>query len=70
MQAHFREKLKKLVKLTGLVIVLQFTSYHQNLAIINGVKKILSTLKLCFYYFSHNVSNDINVTGIHKTCHT
>ena len=32
--------------------------------VIKGVKKVLSAIKLCSYYFSHNVSNDINVTGI------
>ena len=30
---------------------------------VKGVKKIRSAIKLC-YYFSHYVSNDINVTGI------
>ena len=35
-----------------------------HMATIKGVKKFRSAIKLCFYYFSHYVSNDINVTGI------
>ena len=31
---------------------------------LKGVKKVCSDIKLCTYYFSHFVSNDINVTGI------
>ena len=34
--------------------------YH----VIKGVKKVRSTIKLCSYYYSHYVSDDINVTGI------
>ena len=30
---------------------------------LKGVKKVCSEIKLCFDYFSYNVSNDINVTG-------
>ena len=31
---------------------------------LKGVNKVCSAIKLCSYYFSHYVSNDINVTGI------
>ena len=31
---------------------------------LKDVKKALSAIKLCSYYFSSIVSNDINVTGI------
>ena len=30
-----------------------------------GVKKVHSAIKLCSYYFSYNVCNDINVTETH-----
>ena len=39
-------------------VVLHYTHH------IKGVKKVRSAIKLCSYYFSHDVSNDINVTGI------
>ena len=31
---------------------------------IEGVKKVRSAIKVCSYFFSYNVSNDINVTVI------
>ena len=31
---------------------------------VKGFKKVPAAIKLCSYYFSHYVSNDINVTGI------
>ena len=30
---------------------------------LKGVKKVCSAINLCSYYFSYNVSNDINVPG-------
>ena len=40
------------------------SSTFQACANTEGVKKVHSAIKLCSYYFSHYVSNDINVTGI------
>ena len=37
---------------------------------LKGVKKVCSTIKLCSYYFSYYVSNDINVIGILSSQHT
>ena len=34
---------------------------------IKGAKKVRSAIKLCSYYFSYYVSNDINVTGIRSS---
>ena len=33
---------------------------------IKGVKKVCYAIKVSSYYFSYNVSNDINVTGFFK----
>ena len=37
--------------------------YDEN---VKGVKKVRSAIKLCSYYFSYYVSNDIQATGILK----
>ena len=37
---------------------------HVLYLLLKGVKKVRSAIKLCSYYFSYNVSNGINVTGI------
>ena len=35
-----------------------------NTLLLKGVKKVRSAIKLCSFYFSYNVSNNINVIGI------
>ena len=42
-------------------------SQYSRFKYIKGVKKVHSAIKLCFYYFSYNVCNDINVTETHLT---
>ena len=37
---------------------------QRNIWVVKGVKKVRSAIKLCSHYFSYNVSNYINVTGI------
>ena len=39
-------------------------AYHTVCIVLKGVKKVRSAIKLCFYYFSYCVSNDINLFGI------
>ena len=34
------------------------------IGVVKGVKKVRSAIELCSYYFSDNVTNDINVTGV------
>ena len=34
---------------------------------LKGVKKVRSAIKLCSFYFSYYVSNDINVKSTHLT---
>ena len=42
-------------------------SQYSHFKYIKGVKKVHSAIKLCSYYFSYNVCNDINVTETHQT---
>ena len=40
-------------------------SQYSNFKYIKGLKKVHSAIKLCSYYSSYNVCNDINVTETH-----